>query len=243
MQKRLIVLLAVLACLAAAAWVASPKDDGGVRVQAGGAEPTEPTTAPPTTQTPVTTSTTEAPTTTMAPTTTTTTVVVTTTSTTEEPVASTHPATTAAHAPTTEPALHPADISGPVQDAPIPANRVATVCTTDEQYCNPPTTPPRQPWRFCEEWHELAAEVGWPESAGYMLSGVIYYESGCNPNAHNPSGATGLMQLLGKHCTPDLGCFMPSFDPATNLAQGLSLYRAEGGWRPAWCGDRAVGRC
>ena len=108
---------------------------------------------------------------------------------------------------------------------------------TDDASCHPVDTPPRTPWPYCEEWHDTAAAVGWPESAGRVLSGIIWYESRCNPNAHNPSGATGLTQLLGWHCSPSC------YDPAGNLAEALTLYQQEGGFCPAWRGDPAVGRC
>lgn len=113
-------------------------------------------------------------------------------------------------------------------------------CVTDEAKCNPPTTPPapaRQPWAYCEQWHDLAAEVGWPESAGPVLSYVLHRESNCDPNAHNPSGATGLMQLLGWSC--EGGCT----NPRGNLKKGLELWQSSG-WRP-WClnGDKVTGHC
>lgn len=124
---------------------------------------------------------------------------------------------------------------------PQPAVREAVnVCVADPATCNPPTTPPpppRQAWRYCEQWHDLAADVGWPESAGPTLSYVMHRESGCNPNAYNPSGATGLLQLLGWRC--DGGCR----NPRGNLKKGLELWQSSG-WRP-WClnGDPVTGHC
>ena len=235
MQKRLIVLLALVGCVALVAVTTGRRNDGGVRVQAGGDPTSEPETS--TTQTPVTTSTTDPPTT--APTTT---EVVTTT---EPPttVPPTDPPTTPPPPPpppaTTAKAPLKAQEVAPVGAGdPAPAVRTAQgVCMTDDASCHPPDTPPRQAWPYCEEWHDTAAAVGWPESAGRVLSGIIWYESRCNPNAHNPSGATGLTQLLGWHCSPSC------YDPAGNLAEALVLYRQEGGFCPAWRGDPAVGRC
>jgi hypothetical protein len=98
------------------------------------------------------------------------------------------------------------------------------VCVTDDASCHPTDTPPRAVWRYCEQWHDLAAEVGWPEGQGPTLSYVMHRESSCDPNAYNRSGATGLMQLLGWHC--DGGCR----DPRGNLAEALVLWQSSG-----WC--------
>lgn len=171
------------------------------------------TTAPATTEVPETT-TTVVTTTTVAPATT----VVETTTVAPEP--STAP-------PTTAPALAAQEDAGiqPVAaDPPVPAKRTGTTCMSDADTCNPPTTPPRTAWRYCEQWHELAAEVGWPESAGSTLSYVMHRESGCDPNAYNRSGATGLLQLLGHNCGGSC------FDPENNLRTGLALYHGRG-----WC--------
>jgi hypothetical protein len=127
---------------------------------------------------------------------------------------------------------------GLTPDPPTTATRVTTVCVADEATCYPPTTPPRSPWAWCEEWHELAASVGWPESDGPVLSYVIRRESNCQPGAYNRSGATGLMQIIGG-CAPYGSCF----DPAANLARGLDMWRTRG-WQP-WClrGDPVTGSC
>jgi hypothetical protein len=119
----------------------------------------------------------------------------------------------------------------------LPVRVVTGVCTTDEAYCHPPTTPPRTPWRWCEQWHDMAAEVGWPEDQGPVLSYVMHRESNCQPGAYNRSGATGLLQLLGWSCPPG-GCR----DPWSNLAKGLELWQGQG-WCP-WVlrGDPVTGR-
>ena len=196
---------------------------------------TVPTAAPSTTTTEVPeTTTTVAPTTTAAPATT---VVDTTTIPVTDPPTD-PPTTPPPPPPTTKPALKTQEVAPVGAGDPAPAVRTAQgVCMTDDASCHPPDTPPRVAWPYCEEWHDTAAAVGWPESAGRVLSGIIWYESRCNPNAHNPSGATGLTQLLGWHCDPNC------YDPAGNLAEALVLYRQEGGFCPAWRGDPAVGRC
>ena len=120
------------------------------------------------------------------------------------------------------------------------AQKVGTECVTDADTCNPPITAPRTPWRYCEQWHELAILVGWPESQteGFVLSYVMHRESNCNPDAYNRSGATGLMQLLGWKCPPN-GCF----DPYSNLLRARQLWETSG-WHP-WClrGDPVTGNC
>jgi hypothetical protein len=122
--------------------------------------------------------------------------------------------------------------------APVMPVRVATgVCMTDEASCHPPTTPPRQTWRYCEEWHDTAAAIGWPESQGPTLSYVMHRESLCRAGARNRSGATGLMQLLGWSCPPN-GCA----DGWSNLAEAYHLWEQQG-WCP-WVlrGDPVTGR-
>jgi len=123
-----------------------------------------------------------------------------------------------------------------------PADRVATTCVTDTAYCNPPPTEPRAVWAHCEQWHDLAAQVGWPEEQGYVLQHVLYRESRCNPGAYNPTPcahhdhAIGLMQLCGWGGSE-------LYDPGTNLARGLWLFERFGGWCP-WAipGDPVTGR-
>ena len=87
------------------------------------------------------------------------------------------------------------------------------------------------------QWMILARWVGWPESALHTLAGVIMNESGGQPNAHNPSGCSGLLQLAPCWWA---GRFNP-MDPEANLRGGLSIWRGEGGsWLPAWQGDPAA---
>lgn len=129
-------------------------------------------------------------------------------------------------------------------EATVPASRVATECVTDADTCNPPITAPRAVWVHCEQWHDLAAYVGWPEQQGYVLQHVMWRESRCNPGAYNPTPcahsdhAKGLLQLCGWSCPPG-GCY----DPESNLRRGRELWESMG-WRP-WCipGDPVTGRC
>jgi soluble lytic murein transglycosylase-like protein len=56
---------------------------------------------------------------------------------------------------------------------------------------------------------------------------VIDRESGGDPNAQNPSSASGLLQLMSIHWS---GRFDP-FKPKANLSYGYKLYRGSG-WAP-----------
>jgi hypothetical protein len=198
------------------------------------------TTAVATTQAtvPATTSTTEVPETTTTAVTTTTvapaTTVVETTTAVPEP-----PPTVAAET------LQPQEDAGvtPVAGDPARAARTETgKCLADEATCNPPTTPARAEWAYCEQWHELAAEVGWPESQGRVLSYVIHRESSCNPGAYNRqtcgkgNHAMGLMQLCGWLSPGE------AYNPEANLRKGLELWQSSG-WCP-WVlrGDPVTGR-
>lgn len=119
--------------------------------------------------------------------------------------------------------------------ATAPAVRVATTVQVAEP---PPTLPPIPDWARCPDYWDVARAVGWPEDALPTLDGVMWHESRCQPNAHNRSGAAGMLQLM-----PMWWRGRDPYDPATNLAIGLDIYRHEGGWCPAWRGDPAVGRC
>lgn len=125
-------------------------------------------------------------------------------------------------------------IDGSLWDEPVqavaPAVHVETRCmAADPAVCDPPTTVPRETWAYCEEWHDLAAAVGWPESQGPTLAYVMHRESRCNPGAYNPTScgrgnhAIGLLQLCGWG-----GAEL--YDPGRNLAKGLELWQRSG-----WC--------
>ncbi len=65
--------------------------------------------------------------------------------------------------------------------------------------------------------------VYFPESELDLVLCVMAAESGGNPNAYNPSGASGLMQILASWAD-DFG-YVPAdlFDPAINLAIARQL--------------------
>jgi hypothetical protein len=59
-----------------------------------------------------------------------------------------------------------------------------------------------------------------------LMAAIALAESGGNPNAHNPSGATGLWQILGN---PFAG---NARDPLTNARMAVAKYRSAGGFTP-----------
>ena len=98
--------------------------------------------------------------------------------------------------------------SGPVQVAPLPSA-------------------PAYDGR-CAEWAGAALEAGWqPEQLPELLDVIMWCESKCQPGAHNPSGATGLLQIM-----PMWHKGRDAYDPNVNLAIGLEVYEAQG-WQ-AW---------
>lgn len=108
----------------------------------------------------------------------------------------------------------------------LPATRVTTVQATP-----PPDTTPAPVWPEmpgpCSEWAPMAFGVGWPVHEWPTLSRVMWCESRCNPAARNPSGASGLLQVMPMHWAG-----RDPFDPAANLTMGLEVHERQG-WR-AW---------
>lgn len=62
------------------------------------------------------------------------------------------------------------------------------------------------------------------------MSQIMYRESRCNPGAYNPSGATGLLQILKSHCAwlaPRVGpCNLTN--PSYNIRAAAELFRNGG---------------
>ena len=81
-------------------------------------------------------------------------------------------------------------------------------------------------------WLPLARHVGWPAGALQTLAYVITRESSGRQYAHNPSGASGLLQLMPGWFTGAWG--IPAgnpYDPEYNLRSGLLIWQ-RGGWSP-----------
>jgi len=81
----------------------------------------------------------------------------------------------------------------------------------------------------CGQWWDLALEVGWPADVLPDVDRVMWCESMCEPDAHNPSGAAGLLQLMPMHWHG-----RDPYDPAVNLSIALDLWRDQG-WHPWSC--------
>jgi hypothetical protein len=81
-------------------------------------------------------------------------------------------------------------------------------------------------------WMPLARHVGWPEYTLGQLASIIYRESSGRENARNPSGASGLLQLMPGWWTGQWG--VPAgnpFDPEYNLRSGHLMWH-KSGWSP-----------
>ena len=68
----------------------------------------------------------------------------------------------------------------------------------------------------------LWRRAGGPPGVAGLMAAIAMAESGGNPRAHNPSGASGLWQILG---VPFPG---NPFDPLTNARMAVSKYRSQG---------------
>ena len=77
---------------------------------------------------------------------------------------------------------------------------------------------------------QLWVDAGGPGWAEGKAVEIAYCESGYNPRALNPSGATGVWQILGQ--VTDFG--RPLTDPAVNAANAVAKFRAAGDTFAAW---------
>lgn len=84
----------------------------------------------------------------------------------------------------------------------------------------------------CGEWHDLALSVGWDEASWRTLDRIMWRESKCLPHVANPSGASGLLQIMPMWADDCGGTRDALFDPAFNLACGLHVLDVQG-WH-AW---------
>jgi hypothetical protein len=91
-------------------------------------------------------------------------------------------------------------------------------------------------------WIDLARQIGWPEHTLATLEQIIWRESRCNPAAFADRPSTldnsrGLLQInawgtLADNIRRKCGVEPEDlFDPAVNLACGLTYYR-QSGFRP-----------
>jgi transglycosylase-like protein with SLT domain len=225
--KRLLILLLTIGVGSFLVVTSSGGKGNPTRVQVDDTAPstTPPSTTPPRTHPPPTTRTTVA-------------TIATTVATTAVPVETTHAVSTTVApvraAATLSPAVATA-ISGGLRVSNTLAKpvRVARTCVSDPGYCHPPTTPPPPPqgnapsWARCPQWWGLAQAVGWSPNELPTMDRVMRCESGCNPWAHNRSGASGLMQIM-----PFWWHGRDPYNPGVNLVMALEIKRSSG-WR-AW---------
>ena len=97
---------------------------------------------------------------------------------------------------------------------------------------------------------DAARHIGWPESQLAVLHAVVWRESRCLPDVHNPSdprgGSWGLAQINGFWCKPNPTTGWPIgylqhygiletcddlYDPHTNLRAALQIW-SRSGWAP-----------
>ena len=79
----------------------------------------------------------------------------------------------------------------------------------------------------CAGWADLAFAIGWPLEQWRTIDRVMFCESRCNPDAHNKSGASGLMQIM-----PMWWHGRDPYDPETNLTMALEVWHQQS-WH-AW---------
>jgi hypothetical protein len=69
---------------------------------------------------------------------------------------------------------------------------------------------------------DLWRSKGGNESIADTMGVIGLVESGGNPNAHNPSGASGLWQILGQLVPGNI------FNPGVNALNAIAKYKAQG---------------
>lgn len=87
------------------------------------------------------------------------------------------------------------------------------------------------PAPLCDGWECVLIDVGWPEWEIPTALAVIWCESTDNPYAYNPSGASGLFQVMMPLHAGKLYPGEDIFDPWVNARVALELYW-ESGWQP-----------
>jgi hypothetical protein len=143
-----------------------------------------------------------------------------------------------------------------------PPERIATATTTTTTTTTTVPVFEPDPDALCPEWHETALEAGWDEDELDRLDYVLWRESRCLPEVHNPtdpnSGSYGLSQVNGFWCNPSrynpdgwlqaqgvLQHCTDLHDPVINLTAARAIYRYAQdrgcGWSPwatrntRWC--------
>lgn len=92
----------------------------------------------------------------------------------------------------------------------------------------------------CNQYVNLARQVGWPKTERWNLARIMWRESRCTPSAHNArdpwGGSYGLLQINGSNvgwATRNgwITSRQDLTDPRRNLKVGLELWKLYG-WRP-----------
>ena len=73
---------------------------------------------------------------------------------------------------------------------------------------------------------KLWSATGGPKSQAHVAGAVGMAESMGDPNAFNPSGASGLWQILGQVVPGDI------FNPRVNAENAIKKYNDANGWSP-----------
>jgi hypothetical protein len=74
----------------------------------------------------------------------------------------------------------------------------------------------------------LWQQAGGPRWAASQAASIAECESGGNPHAYNPSGASGLWQILGQVVPGNI------FDPMVNAENAVAKFRASGDSFAQW---------
>lgn len=81
----------------------------------------------------------------------------------------------------------------------------------------------------CSQWYEAARDAGFSDDQWREpVSRIMAAESGCNPGAYNPSGASGLMQVMAGWADDCGGSPDDLFDPWFNLRCAHHVYEVQG---------------
>src|SRR5262245_17345024 len=92
---------------------------------------------------------------------------------------------------------------------------------------HPPEPARWRPDTSCSQWAQTALDAGWSQDQWSTLNWIMYRESRCNPSAYNPSGASGLLQIM-PFWQRDSQCAGSLFDAATNLRCGRHILAVQG---------------
>ncbi len=91
-----------------------------------------------------------------------------------------------------------------------------------------PAVPPSAGSYSFAALESLWVSAGGPGWAASQAASIALCESNGNPRAYNPSGASGLWQILGQVVPGDL------FDPLVNAENAVSKFRASGDTFAQW---------